>query len=188
MVLVDAIARRLPGALAEGSGEHESSPPSSTAGSSTRTTRGRPSFAAGRFPRSSSPAITAASRAGAGSRAASGRPVRVERSVRRNTRDDAPPPREPEAGRGRRASIPSRPRTGPRTTRTLRSVPRGRGTTSRCRGRRNRGSPRRRPRRRRTGRRRTPRRPRGRRGVASRRRVPPPPPQEPPPPRRRGAG
>ena len=43
MVLLDAIARRLPGALAEGSGEHESFSAELDGGSSTRTTRGRPS-------------------------------------------------------------------------------------------------------------------------------------------------
>ena len=41
---LDAIARLLPGALAEGSGERESSRPSSRAGSSTRTTRGPAEF------------------------------------------------------------------------------------------------------------------------------------------------
>ena len=50
MVLLDAVARRLPGALAEGSGELESFAPRSTAASSTRTTRGRRSSAAGSVP------------------------------------------------------------------------------------------------------------------------------------------
>ena len=56
MVLVDAIARRLPARSPRARANTSPSPPSSRAGSSTRTTRGRPSFAAGRFPRSSSPA------------------------------------------------------------------------------------------------------------------------------------
>ena len=65
MVLVDAIARRLPGALAEGSGELESFSDVSTASSSTRTTRGPPSSAGGRCPRFCSRATTARSSAGA---------------------------------------------------------------------------------------------------------------------------
>ena len=50
MVLVDAIARRLPGALAEGSGERESFSTELEGGSSTRTTHGRRPFGTGTVP------------------------------------------------------------------------------------------------------------------------------------------
>ena len=71
MVLLDAIARRLPGALAEGSGEHESfSRRARRRASSTRTTRARPSTAAGTSPTCCSPATMRGSRAGDASRAA----------------------------------------------------------------------------------------------------------------------
>ena len=74
MVLLDAIARRLPGAL----GSEESGPrgkllrPSSREGSSTRTTPGPRSSAAGACPRCCSRATTGASPSGAASRAARG--------------------------------------------------------------------------------------------------------------------
>ena len=60
MVLVDAIARLQPGALGRRARPSaRRSPPSSTAASSSRTTRVRPSSAAGPCPRCSSPATTA---------------------------------------------------------------------------------------------------------------------------------
>ena len=70
MVVADAVARRLPGALSEGSGSEESFSAGSRAGSSTRTTRGPRSSGAGRCPTSCSRATTPGSRTGAVSRAA----------------------------------------------------------------------------------------------------------------------
>ena len=64
LALVDAIARRLPGALTEGSGEVESSLPRSTAVSSIRTTRGPRSSVAGSSLRSFSPATMGGSTPG----------------------------------------------------------------------------------------------------------------------------
>ena len=74
MVLLDAIARRLPGALAEGSGEHESFSLELAGGSSIRTTRDPQSSAAGPRPTSFSPATTAGSTSGGASRAVNGAP------------------------------------------------------------------------------------------------------------------
>ena len=107
------------------------SPPSSTAGSSTRTTRDRPSSAAGRFPRSCSRAITSASTSGGARRAARGRPVSdrfdprrpahrragAARAARRRSRRQlAPPPDErPAAARLRAVAARDEPPPPPKS-------------------------------------------------------------------------
>ena len=65
LAVVDAVVRRLPGALSEGSGEVESFSDALTEGSSTRTTPAPPTSVGGRFRRSCSRATTAASPPGA---------------------------------------------------------------------------------------------------------------------------
>ena len=69
MVLLDAIARRLPGALTDGSGEHESFSAALDGGSSIPTTPARRTTAAGTCPMSCSPVTTAGSSGGAMTRA-----------------------------------------------------------------------------------------------------------------------
>ena len=64
LAVVDAVARRLPGRSARARARSRASPRRSTEASSTRTTRGPPSFADGRSRRSCSRVITGVSRAG----------------------------------------------------------------------------------------------------------------------------
>ena len=73
MVVVDAVARRLPERSGRRAARWRRSPRSSRAESSSRSTRGRPSSTAGVCRTSFSPETTGASRRGAGSKAESDR-------------------------------------------------------------------------------------------------------------------